>query len=150
MSRSPNHARVLVALGACVVLTASGATVITQAQAAPAEERAAVKQLEAQLRPSGDPNGTGEAHFRLNRAKERVCAEAEWRRIGRPDGADIRRGSTGRAVVDLTGSVTGGRECARGVRKRLISRIVRHPQRFYFAVRNVRYPDGAIQGTLHR
>ena len=52
--------------------------------------------------------------------------------------------------IDLTGSVTGGKNCTTGVRKRLIRRILEHPRRYYFNVHNATYPAGAIQGTLHR
>jgi len=53
-------------------------------------------------------------------------------------------------VVDLTGSVTGGANCATGVSRPLIRRILEHPRRYYFNVHNDAYPAGAIQGTLHR
>jgi hypothetical protein len=125
-------------------------TVGAQANAMPAQERAAVQRLQAQLTPSGDPNGTGEAHFTLNGARQRVCADAEWRRIGQPNAAHIHRESDGGIVVDLTGSVTGGARCETGVPKRLIARIIAHPGRYYFNVHNAAYPDGAIQGRLRR
>jgi hypothetical protein len=142
--------RAAVALGASLAVAVSGVTVGTQANAMPAEERAAVQRLQAQLTPSGDPNGTGEAHFTLNRARQRVCADVEWRRIGRPNAAHIHRQSDGGIVVDLTGSVTGGARCETGVSKRLIGRIIAYPGRYYFNVHNAAYPDGAIQGRLRR
>lgn len=138
--------RVLVALGATLALTAAGAAVPTQADQA---QRPAAK-LEAQLRPSGDPDGSGEAHFTLNKARGRVCATVEWSQIEQPDSAHIHRGSDGGIVVDLGGSVTGGSKCRSGVSKRLIGKILRHPGRYYFNVHNPTYPAGAIQGTLRR
>jgi hypothetical protein len=140
-------ARALV-VSTCVLVAVSGATVVTTtgAQAQPA----APQQLEATLRPSGDPNGAGHATFTLNRARHRVCATVTWRRIGAPNAAHIHRHLDGAIVVDLTGSVTGGARCARGVPGPLIGRILSHPRRYYFNVHNTAHPSGAIQGTLHR
>ena len=135
------------ALGSCLAVATSGALVGTTAQAAPAQR--AVQRLEAQLKPSGDPNGSGEAHFRLNKAERRVCASVEWHKIATPNAAHIHRVSDGAIVVDLTGSVTGGKHCATGVSRRLIGRILAHPRRYYFNVHNAPYPAGAIQGRLH-
>ena len=106
-------------------------------------------RLEARLRPSGDPNGSGEVHLALSRAHHRVCAEVEWHRIGSPDAAHIHRASDGQIVVDLTGSVTGGAHCAHGVSGRLIGRLLAHPRSYYFNVHDAAHPSGAIQGTLH-
>jgi hypothetical protein len=142
--------RAAVALGASVAVGVSGVTVGAQANAMPAQERAAVQRLQAQLTPSGDPNGTGEARFTLNRARQRVCADVEWRRIGPPNAAHIHRQSDGGIVVDLTGSVTGAARCETGVSRGLIARIIAHPGRYYFNVHNAAYPDGAIQGRLRR
>ncbi|MEJ7705989.1 MAG: CHRD domain-containing protein [Nocardioidaceae bacterium] len=74
--------------------------------------------------PNGDRNGT--AHIHRGRA-----------------------GVNGDVVVDLTGSVTDGANCARGVRKALIRKIIEHPRRFYFNIHNRAYPAGAIRGQLH-
>ena len=118
-------------------------------EAAPAD-RAAAQRLEATLRPSGDPDGSGEAHLTLNKARRKVCAAVTWQDIDRPDAAHIHRASDGAIVVDLTGSVTGGSHCATGVSRPKIARILRHPGRYYFNVHNATYPAGAIQGTLRR
>jgi hypothetical protein len=120
-----------------------------QSVALPADAPRVVR-LEADLRPSGDPDGSGEAHFRLRPARHRVCAVVEWSDIGTPNAAHIHRRSDGGVVVDLTGSVTGGDRCATGVPKRVVKRIAAHPRRYYFNVHNDTYPDGAIQGRLHR
>ncbi len=140
------HATALL-LSACLVGTASTATLI--APAATGAEQSS-RLLEARLRPSGDPNGSGEVHFRIRKAAGKVCATVEWRNIQQPDSAHIHRRSTGAVVVDLSGSVTGGAHCATGVRHRLIRKILAHPRRFYFNVHNPTYPAGAIQGVLHR
>ena len=136
-------------VGACMVGAASAGTLALTGPAAGAQSQS-VQMLEAQLRPSGDPNGSGHATFRLRKAKGKVCASVTWRRIQTPDAAHIHRMSDGGIVVDLTGSVTGGANCATGVSHQLIGRILDHPRRYYFNVHNPTYPAGAIQGTLHR
>ena len=57
--------------------------------------------------------------------------------------------SDGFVVVDLTGAVTGGQRCTEASRA-LIRRIANRPGRYYVNVHNPTYPDGAIQGPLHR
>lgn len=136
------------ALGASLALTA-GALTAAPADGAPAAARA-TPRLVAKLQPSGDPDGAGRAKLTFNKARGRVCATITWKRIDRPDAAHIHRRSDGGVVVDLTGSVTGGRKCTSGVRKALITRILRHPGRFYVNVHNADYPAGAIQGNLRR
>lgn len=136
-------------LSMCLVAAASVAAVGATADTASAQQQAA-QRLEARLRPSGDPNGFGEAHFRLSKPQRRVCATVEWHRIAKPNAAHIHRKSDGGIVVNLTGSVTGGRYCATHVSRKLIGRILAHPGRYYFNVHNKPYPAGAIQGTLHR
>lgn len=138
-----------VVLGACLTAGASVATVGTTAVGADAQQMAAAR-LAATLRPSGDPNGSGSAVFRLSRSQRTVCATVRWHGIGKPDAAHIHRRSDGLIVVPLTGSVTGGRHCATHVSRALIGRILAHPGRYYFNVHNATYPAGAIQGTLHR
>ena len=135
-------------LSVCL-LGAPAATLGVTAGGAAAQQQAA-QRLEAQLKPSGDPDGSGEAHFRLFKARRMVCANVEWHNIATPDAAHIHRRSDGGIVVGLTGSVTGGRHCARHVSGKLIGRILAHPRRYYFNVHNADFPAGAIQGTLHR
>jgi hypothetical protein len=139
-----------VALSACLVTATSAATVGVAADSASAQQQVAAKRLEAKLRPSGDPNGSGEATFRLSKAQRRVCANVEWQDIGTPNAAHIHRSSDGGIVVDLTGSVTGGSHCATNVSRKVIGKILKRPGRYYFNVHNATYPSGAIQGTLRR
>ncbi|GAB3764825.1 hypothetical protein FB382_000835 [Nocardioides ginsengisegetis] len=137
-----------VAFTTALLLAGSGAAV-TSSAADPAPARlVTVKTLEAQLGPGGDPDGSGEAHFRLIQATTRVCANVEWSNIGTPDAAHIHKVKDGSIVVDLTGSVTGGKHCAHAS-KALITRLLDHPRRYYFNVHNATYPAGAIRGPLH-
>ncbi|MCB8958359.1 MAG: CHRD domain-containing protein [Nocardioides sp.] len=143
------HLRRLATAASGLALVAAGTGALTPSQAAPAH-RAAVQRLEATLRPSGDPDGSGEAHFTLNKARHKVCATVEWQDIAAPDSAHIHHASDGGIVVDLGGAVTGGSHCTTAVSKRAIAKILRHPGAYYFNVHNSTYPAGAIQGTLRR
>lgn len=136
-------------LSAALVGTALVPTTVASAATADGERPAAAKRLQAKLKPSGDPDGSGEAHFRMKRAKKKVCASVEWHNIEDPTAAHIHKRSDGTVVVDLSGSVTGGAKCAAaGARK--IKRISKHPRRYYFNVHNATHPAGAIQGVLRR
>lgn len=152
MSITELGSRRTTAASAAMLLAAAIMGVAPAALLAPAADGAvqSARVLEAHLKPSGDPDGSGEATLRMRKAKGKVCATVEWHRIGTPEAAHIHRRSDGSIVVDLTGSVTGGPHCATGVRRHLIGRILDHPRRFYFNVHNATYPAGAIQGVLHR
>ena len=103
--------------------------------------------LHASLVSSGDADGSGMAMVTLRPAGRRVCATITWSGIDKPFAAHIHRQSDGQVVVDLTGSVTGGKACASASR-RLIRRLIERPGRYYVNVHNRAYPSGAIQGTL--
>jgi len=149
LARSPVPRRALAgALSA--VLVGGLTTTVAAAPAATGSEQAGYQVLHARLKPSGDPDGAGTARFRLFPARGKVCARVSWRRIGTPDAAHIHLRADGSIKVDLTGSVTGGKNCTTGVPKRLVRRIVNQPRRYYFNVHNAAYPAGAIQGVLRR
>jgi hypothetical protein len=135
--------RAAAALGAAVLIL----PLAPAASSAPAQSRATV--LQAHLAPSGDADGTGSATVRLRPGVRRVCATIRWSRIEAPFAAHIHRRSDGFVVVDLTGAVTGGQRCTEASRA-LIRRIANRPGRYYVNVHNPTYPDGAIQGPLHR
>jgi hypothetical protein len=149
LETSPVRRRALAGVLSAVLV---GGLTTTVAATTPAvgSEQAGYQVLNARLRPSGDPDGTGSARFRLYPAGGKVCARVTWDRIGAPNAAHIHRASDGVVKVDLTGSVTGGKNCTTGVSKRLVRRILDNPRRFYFNVHNADYPAGAIQGTLRR
>lgn len=134
----------------CAVLVGGLTTTVAATTPASGSEQAGYQVLNARLRPGGDPDGTGSARFRLYPARGKVCARVTWDRIDTPTAAHIHRKSDGMVKIDLSGSVTGGDNCATGVPKRLVRRILDHPRRYYFNVHNDTYPAGAIQGTLRR
>lgn len=145
----PVRRRASAALLSAVLVGGLTTTVAASVPVAGAEQ-AGFQVLRADLRPSGDPNGSGTARFRLYPARGKVCAQVTWERIGAPNAAHIHRRSDGLVKVDLTGSVTGGKNCTTGVPERLVRRLLDHPRRFYFNVHNEAYPAGAVQGVLHR
>ena len=148
-------AKVAVTLTAVACVGAGLAAPVDAAGTAPgrAGNRLAAHLTGAQEVPGpGDPNGTGHVLIRLRPGVGKVCARAAWDRIGRPNAAHIHRGRVGvdgNVVVDLTGSVTGGRHCVSAPR-RIIHRIAVHPRTYYFNIHTGRYPAGAVRGQLHR
>ena len=128
--------------------------------AAPAS--GAVKRLEANMSgtqetaPGGDPDGTGTAKLRLDRAKKRVCFTIRVRNIDDVVAAHIHRGGRGVAgdiEVELIGAPESGSRftgCTGGVAKRLISEILRRPRRFYVNVHTGDFPGGAVRGQLRK
>ena len=149
LERPPVRRRALAATLSAVLVGGLTTTVAATTPAA-GSEQAGYQVLNARLRPSGDPDGSGAARFRLYPARGKVCATVTWERIGTPTAAHIHRASDGAVKVDLSGSVTGGENCTTGVPTSLVRRIIDHPGRYYFNVHNAAYPAGAIQGTLRR
>jgi CHRD domain len=138
-------------------LTAVVALAAMLVLAAPAS--GAVKRLEANLsgaqetEPGGDPNGTGTAKLRLDRAERRVCYTIRVRNIDDVVAAHIHRRSDSSIAVDLiTAPAAGDRftGCTEDVGKGLIRRILRRPRRYYVNVHTAAFPGGAVRGTLRR
>jgi hypothetical protein len=126
------------------------------ASAAPAQLSA--KLTGAQEVPGpGDPNGKGEAFVTPRPAKRKVCFSLTWKRIEPPTAGHIHKGVEGVAGpvrvtlfedsqgLPVPGSVDG---CVKRVKRKLVRRIKRHPERFYVNLHNDEYPDGAIRGQL--
>lgn len=149
-------------VGLSVATSVASACLVAGSLSAPAnaatntEQAAGGTRVVAKLNGSkevpgpGDRNGSGRAVVRLKPAMGKVCARVSWNRIGDPVAAHIHRGRagvSGDVVVDLTGSVTGGRNCAKA-KKSLILKIALHPRRFYFNVHTKAYAGGAIRGQL--
>ena len=123
---------------------------------------AKVKKLEAKLSganemPAADPDGSGNAQLRLNRAKKKVCFEIRVKKIGQVVAAHIHKGgksvASGPIVVPLIeGAKTGSKftGCVKKVKKSLISAILKHPRRYYVNVHTADFPAGAIRGQLQK
>jgi hypothetical protein len=141
--------RTRTALLTAAALVPAGLTTTTLVASADASTAAAPVVLRATLEPSGDPDGSGSALVRLNKARKRVCAVLDWKKIGRPDAAHIHNRSDGSIKIDLTNAADGS-GCTSGVKKSEIADVIEHPRRYYVNVHNTKYPAGAIQGNLHR
>ena len=142
---------------------AGGALALVAVLAIPAANAAAPVQLSAKLKGAnevpgpGDPNGRGEAFVSVKRAKKKVCFELSYKRIDEPTAAHIHKGGPDDAGpvkvllfedpggLPVPGSVDG---CVRRVKKKIIRRLVRAPEKFYVNVHNDDFPDGAIRGQL--
>ena len=134
------------------------ALAIPAANAAPAQLSAKLKGNEEVPGP-GDPNGRGEAAVTVKRKKRKVCFALEFRRIGEPTAAHIHKGADGVAGpvkvtlfedpegLPVPGAVDG---CVRDLKRRLVRKLAKRPQRFYVNLHNAEYPDGAIRGQLER
>ena len=127
-----------------------GATALSGPAGASTADAAAPVTRMADLKASGDADGSGHAMFTLNKAKKRVCADVTWAGIAKPNAAHIHKVSDGSIFIDLSGSVIGGKKCTTGVSKNKIQKLIDRPGRYYFNVHNGPYPAGAIQGTLRK
>jgi hypothetical protein len=142
------------------ILLAFAALAATLLLATPAG--AAVKRLQANMTgaqeapAAGDPDGSGTANLRLNRAKKTVCFTIKAQNIGDVAAAHIHRGAKGVAggiEVELIGAPKSGTRftgCQHGVSRSLIREISKHPRRFYVNVHTTAFQGGAIRGQLHK
>jgi len=148
----PTPLRARTALVVAVALVPAAVTTTAMVASADASTAAAPVVLRATLKPSGDPNGSGTALVRLNKANKRVCAVLTWKKIGTPGDAHIHRRSDGSIIIPLTNAATApdGAGCTNNVKKSDIADVIEHPGRYYVNVHNAKYPAGAIQGNLHR
>lgn len=137
-------------LGTVAILSAivCGVLLPTPVQAGVAD--ASSTPLSARLTASGDADGSGHAALTFKADRKKVCATIHWSGIETPDYAHIHQVSDGSIVVDLTGAVTGGAKCTKGVPSATIKRILNKPGKYYVNVHNAAYPAGAIQGKLRR
>lgn len=103
----------------------------------------------------GDPDGTGNAEFRLNPGQGEICYDITVADIALPaTGAHIHRGAAGVAgpvVVPLTPPDASGHSsgCA-SVDRELVLDILHNPSNFYANIHTSTYPAGAIRDQLNR
>jgi hypothetical protein len=102
----------------------------------------------------GDPNGRGEAFASVKTKKRKLCFQVSWVKIETPGAAHIHKGAEGDAgpvkvlLFDGTPPTDIVEGCVKKVKKKLLKKIARNPQKFYVNVHNAEYPDGAIRGQL--
>ena len=139
-----------------LILAALAALVL----AAPAGAK--VKRLEANLNgsnemPATDPDATGTAKVRLDRAKKRVCFTIRVRNVEDVVAAHIHRGgksvASGPIVVTfLHGPAAGSKftGCETNVARSVIRAILRRPRRYYVNVHSMEFAGGEVRGQLHK
>jgi hypothetical protein len=146
-----------------------GLTVAGPAWAAPDDgpkdlPAAAPQTFTVDLKPSGDPDGSGTAELTLDLAAQTVCYDITVTGIGVPTepiagigNAHIHSHPAGGAIaVDLEtqfSAVEGAvdtyqaSDCVTAPRRVLID-ILRNPEQYYINVHTVNNPGGAVQGDL--
>jgi hypothetical protein len=101
----------------------------------------------------GDPDGTGQASFRLNQGQGQICYEVSVNDIGAPTAAHIHRGAEGvdgPPVVTLDPPNGGSASGCATVTADLIMEIRQNPENFYVNVHNDEFPGGAVRGQLSK
>jgi CHRD domain len=106
--------------------------------------------------PPGDPDGSGEASFKLKKAKKRVCFNISFQGIDNPTDGHIHEGAPGVAgeiVVPLFTGTPGLPSPISGcvkAKRSLIKQIAKHPGDFYVNIHNDAFPGGALRDQLQK
>jgi hypothetical protein len=123
---------------------------------------AKVKRLEANLSgsnemPATDPDASGSAKVRLDRAKKKVCFTIRVSNVEDVQAAHIHKGGKSVAngpivVIFLHQPAAGSRftGCETDVARSVIRAILRHPRRYYVNVHSLDFPGGEVRGQLHK
>lgn len=105
----------------------------------------------------GDPDGEGRAALFPKAEKRRICFKLRVEALNLVHAAHIHKGSPDvagpikltlfedKAGLDGNGDYQG---CVKKVRRGLLRKIAKAPERFYVNVHTDGYPDGAIRGQL--
>jgi hypothetical protein len=106
----------------------------------------------------GDNDAKGGIQLTLKAKKKKVCFTLEYRKLdGGAAAGHIHKGEKGVAgpikvelfEVDPPLAERGSFEgCQKNVKRKLIRRIKRKPEKFYVNIHSEPYPDGAIRGQL--
>ena len=105
----------------------------------------------------GDKNGKGNADIQLKAKKKKVCFALGISKLDTVTASHIHKGGP-----DVAGDIkvllfedesglpgTGDFEgCTKGVKKKLVKKIGKSPEKYYVNVHTVDFPAGAIRGQL--
>ena len=145
-----------------LMLAVSGLVIALLALPALSLGRAGTTELDAKLTGKaevpgpGSKNGHGDAQVFLKPAKKKVCFNLEVKNLDTVTDGHIHKGAAG-VAGDVKVPLFVGKElsgdgayegCVKDVRKKLIKRIIAHPEKFYVNVHTIEFPDGAIRGQL--
>jgi hypothetical protein len=105
----------------------------------------------------GDNNGKGDVEIRLKAKKKKVCFALGISKLDTVTAGHIHKGGpdvAGEIKVPLfedesglsgTGDYEG---CTKGVKKKLVKKIGKAPEKYYVNIHTVDFPAGAIRGQL--
>jgi hypothetical protein len=146
-----------------LVALVMGLTVAGPAWAAPDLPTATPQTFTVDLKPSGDPDGSGTAELTVNLGAQTVCYDITVTGIGVPTepaagigNAHIHSRPGGGIAVDLEtqfSAVEGAvdtyqaSDCVTAPRRVLLD-ILLNPEQYYVNVHTVDNPTGAVQGDL--
>ena len=104
--------------------------------------------------PAGDPDGTGNASFKLKKSKGQVCFNTDFANIQAPFVAHIHKGNPGVAgpikvlLFDTPGGATSPQSGCVDASKGLIKEIGKKPKKYYCNIHTDDFPSGAVRGQL--
>jgi CHRD domain len=144
------RARLLAAMAAVAAVTIPVTALASSTGTAMMSPVVSARLLGKNEVPKGSPTGSGLAVVHLNAASGTVCwSFAKVVKIDKPTAAHIHKGKPGTSgpVVVPFGAAYKAKGCTKAP-KTLINAIEEHPAAYYVNIHTVKYPAGAIRGSL--
>jgi hypothetical protein len=128
----------------------TGDMLLPGANACPAGTQQAQSRLTATLQPVSGATGSGNTTVSIRMGQSTLCFTLTVTGLTNVTAAHIHRVAGGAVVVPLTAPTSGTSSGCVTVARSLLQEIVRNPEAFYVNVHTSTYPNGQVQGTLHR